>query len=87
MAGKRRPRIVIVDCGFGGLFAARALRRAAKVIPAELKEGSGARKVDERFAPPTVRQPIAPSLRLSDLPIPLVSSHGARNEPEPRHLK
>ena len=28
MAGERRPRIVIVGCGFGGLFAARALRRA-----------------------------------------------------------
>lgn len=28
MAGKARPRIVIVGCGFGGLFAARALRRA-----------------------------------------------------------
>ena len=28
MAGKGRPRIVIVGCGFGGLFAARALRRA-----------------------------------------------------------
>jgi NADH:ubiquinone reductase (H+-translocating) len=28
VAGERRPRIVIVGCGFGGLFAARALRRA-----------------------------------------------------------
>ena len=28
MAGKGRPRIVIVGCGFGGLFAARALHRA-----------------------------------------------------------
>ena len=28
MTGKGRPRIVIVGCGFGGLFAARALRRA-----------------------------------------------------------
>jgi len=28
VAGGRRPRIVIVGCGFGGLFAARALRRA-----------------------------------------------------------
>jgi NADH:ubiquinone reductase (H+-translocating) len=28
VAGKGRPRIVIVGCGFGGLFAARALRRA-----------------------------------------------------------
>jgi NADH:ubiquinone reductase (H+-translocating) len=28
VAEKRRPRIVIVGCGFGGLFAARALRRA-----------------------------------------------------------
>lgn len=28
MVGKGRPRIVIVGCGFGGLFAARALRRA-----------------------------------------------------------
>jgi NADH dehydrogenase len=26
--GERRPRIVIVGCGFGGLFAARALRQA-----------------------------------------------------------
>ena len=24
----RRPKVVIVGCGFGGLFAARALRRA-----------------------------------------------------------
>ena len=28
VAGEPRPRIVIVGCGFGGLFAARALRRA-----------------------------------------------------------
>ena len=28
MQGKRRPRVVIVGCGFGGLFAARALSRA-----------------------------------------------------------
>ena len=28
MSGKGRPRVVIVGCGFGGLFAARALRRA-----------------------------------------------------------
>jgi NADH dehydrogenase len=28
VAGERRPRIVIVGCGFGGLFAARALWRA-----------------------------------------------------------
>ena len=28
MTGERRPRIVIVGCGFGGLFAARALRHA-----------------------------------------------------------
>ncbi len=28
MTGKGRPRIVVVGCGFGGLFAARALRRA-----------------------------------------------------------
>jgi NADH dehydrogenase len=28
MQGKRRPRVVIVGCGFGGLFAARALRGA-----------------------------------------------------------
>jgi NADH dehydrogenase len=28
VAGERRPRIVIVGCGFGGLFAARALRQA-----------------------------------------------------------
>ena len=28
MQGQGRPRIVIVGCGFGGLFAARALRRA-----------------------------------------------------------
>jgi NADH dehydrogenase len=28
VAGERRPRIVVVGCGFGGLFAARALRRA-----------------------------------------------------------
>jgi NADH:quinone reductase (non-electrogenic) len=32
VVGKGRPRIVIVGCGFGGLFAARALRRA----PAEV---------------------------------------------------
>jgi NADH:ubiquinone reductase (H+-translocating) len=28
LAGQGRPRVVIVGCGFGGLFAARALRRA-----------------------------------------------------------
>ena len=28
MHGERRPRVVIVGCGFGGLFAAQALRRA-----------------------------------------------------------
>jgi NADH:ubiquinone reductase (H+-translocating) len=28
VVGKGRPRIVVVGCGFGGLFAARALRRA-----------------------------------------------------------
>jgi NADH:ubiquinone reductase (H+-translocating) len=28
MHGQGRPRVVIVGCGFGGLFAARALRRA-----------------------------------------------------------
>ena len=28
MQGQGRPRIVIVGCGFGGLFAARQLRRA-----------------------------------------------------------
>jgi NADH:ubiquinone reductase (H+-translocating) len=28
MQGQQRPRVVIVGCGFGGLFAAKALRRA-----------------------------------------------------------
>ena len=29
LAASRRPRVIIVGCGFGGLFAARALARAA----------------------------------------------------------
>ena len=32
MQGERRPRVVIVGCGFGGLFAARALRQ----VPADV---------------------------------------------------
>ena len=32
MQGERRPRVVIVGCGFGGLFAARALSR----VPADV---------------------------------------------------
>jgi NADH dehydrogenase len=32
MQGQQRPRVVIVGCGFGGLFAARELRRAAAEV-------------------------------------------------------
>jgi NADH dehydrogenase len=39
------------------------------------------------LTPASVKQPIAPTLRASDVPMPLVSAQGARNEPEPRDSK
>ena len=63
-AGKGRPRVLIIGCGFGGLEAARALRGA----PVDITLKPGAAVLPDAVALPSGSLSLPAGVQVSALP-------------------